>query len=275
MSGMTTPWAMRLVCALELGSLLAAPWQATPVFAQALAAPAVAVPDIPRTAAGTPDFSGVWQALSGIEDDLEPHHGRSDAPPSRGIVDGDRIPYTASGLAQRQKHFDARATLDPRLKCHTLGTPRGIYYPEPFQIFQRPADLTLLFQFGHSVRVIHTNGTRHPKGHIDFFLGDSRATWEGDTLVVDVTDFNDVTWLDRAGNHHSRALHVVERWSFLDRNTIQYRATLDDPEVYTQPWSLTVLLHRHREPGFELIENYCFTHDYDAFYPYPKDRGPH
>ena len=88
--------------------------------------------------------------------------------------------------------------------------PRGIYYPEPFQIFQRPRDLTLMFEFGHPVRTIHTNGTLHPDGHIDFWLGDSRGHWEGDTLVVDVVDFNGETWLDRAGNFASDALHVVE-----------------------------------------------------------------
>jgi hypothetical protein len=91
------------------------------------------------------------------------------------------------------------------------------------------ATLTVVYQFGHPVRTIHTNGTRHPEGALDFWLGDSRATWEGDTLVVDVTQFNGETWLDRSGNFHSDALHVVERWSFLDRNTISYVATLEDP----------------------------------------------
>ena len=62
------------------------------------------------------------------------------------------------------------------------------------------------------------------------------AHWEGDTLVVDVTDFNDETWLDRAGNFHSEALHVIERWKYLDANTIEYRGTLEDPEgVHAAP----------------------------------------
>ena len=87
--------------------------------------------------------------------------------------------------------------------------------------------------------------------------------------MVDVTDFNGETWLDRSGNFHSDQLHVVERWSFLDAHTIQYQATLDDPTVYTRPWSLAVILHRHREPNVQLIENYCSTLDYDRFYPVP------
>ena len=145
------------------------------------------------------------------------------------MIEGEAIPYLPAALVRRKKNFEARATADPRTKCFTLGTPRGIYYPEPFQIFQRKHDLTVLFQFGHSVRTIHTNGTDHPDGHIDFWLGDSRGRWEGDTLVVDVIDFNDETWLDRAGNFQTDKLHVVERWTLLDANTIDYQATLDDP----------------------------------------------
>ena len=224
---------------------------------------------IPRSHDGKPDFSGIWQALSGADFDIEPHHGRKDAPPGVGIVEGGTIPYQPWALEQRKKNFAARATADPRSKCFTLGAPRGIYSAEPFQVFQRPRDLTVVHQFGHSVRTIHTNGTEHPDGGIGFWLGDSRATWDGDTLVVDVTDFNGETWLDRAGNFHSDQLHVVERWSFVDANTIRYRATLADPKVYTRPWSLSVLLHRHREPNAQLIENYCYTHDYDRFYPLP------
>jgi hypothetical protein len=229
--------------------------------------------DVPRTSDGHPDFSGIWQALSEADYDLEPHGTRRDAPPGLGVVQGGAIPYLPAALEQRRRNFAARASADPRTKCFTLGTPRGIYYPEPFQILQRPRDVTVLFQFGDSVRTIHTNGTGHPEGHIDFFLGDSRARWEGDTLIVDVTDFNDETWLDRSGNFHSDALHVVERWTYLDANTIQYTATLDDEKVYARPWSLSVLLHRRREPNFQLIENYCYTLDYDEYYPYPT-RNP-
>lgn len=224
---------------------------------------------VPRLANGRPDFSGIWQTTSAAEYDLEPHIGRKDAPPGPGIVDGGEIPYLPKALAQRKKNFERRATDDPRLKCWTLGVPRGVYFPEPFQILQRPRDLTIVHQFGHSVRTIHTNGTRRPaKSDNEYWMGDSRARWDGDTLVVDVTDFNDETWLDRSGNFHSTALRVEERWTLLDANTIRYRATLTDPQVYARPWSLTVYLHRHREPGFQLIENYCYTLDYDGYYPH-------
>jgi hypothetical protein len=246
--------------------------------AQALAASQAAQADgaIPRLATGKPDFSGIWQTTSAADYDLEPHSARKDAPPSVGIVEGGVIPYTAQALAHKQRNFDARATTDPRLKCWTLGTPRGIYYPEPFQIFERRQDLTLVFEFGNTVRTIHTDGSLHPVDtDNEFWLGDSRGHWEGDTLVVDVRDFNDETWLDRAGNYHSEALHVIERWRYLDANTIEYRATLEDPQVFSKPWNISVLLYRHREKGFQLIENYCYTLDYEQYYPFPKESaGP-
>jgi hypothetical protein len=225
---------------------------------------------IPRTESGKPDFSGIWETTSSADEDLEPHAARRDAAPGAGIVEGGKIPYLPKALEQRRKNFEARATADPRVKGWTLGTPRAVYYREPFQIFQRARDLTLLHQFGHSIRTIHTNGTPHPGGEAkEFWLGDSRGAWEGDTLVVDVKDFNDETWLDRSGNFHSDALHVVERWTFLDSNTIEYKARLDDPKVFSAPWSISVLLHRHREKNFQLIEDYRTTLDYEQHYP-PK-----
>lgn len=227
---------------------------------------------IPRSADGKPDFSGIWQTTSAADYDLEAHSGRKDAPPGVGIVAGYVIPYTPAALEKKKRNFETREAADPRLKCWTLGTPRGIYYPEPFQIFQRAQDVTVFFEFGHSVRTIHTDGTLHPvdTDH-EFWLGDSRGHWEGDTLVVDVKDFNDQTWLSRAGDFHDEAFHVVERWKYIDANTIDYKATIDDPNIYTKPWDIEVYLYRHREPGFQLIENYCYTHDYDQYYPLPKE----
>ena len=228
-----------------------------------------AAAEIPRSAEGQPDFSGIWQTLGNANDGLEAHGARKDAPPGPGIVEGGVIPYQPWALEQRSKNFAARETADPATQCFSPGTPRGVYYPEPLQIFQRDRDLTVLFQSSHRARTIHTNNSLHPEGPIGFWFGDSRATWEGDTLVVDVVDFSGDTWLDRAGNFHSEDLHVTERWQLLDENTLQYSATLEDPKVYTKPWNISVLLYRHREPGFQLIENTCYTLDYDQYYPVP------
>jgi hypothetical protein len=225
--------------------------------------------NIPRLPNGKPDFSGIWEATTAANYDLEPHANRKGEPPFAGIVEGGTIPYLPKALEQKKKNFENRETLDPALKGYTLGVPRGIYYPEPFQIFQRNNDLFLDFQFGHSVRTIYTNGTEHPEDPLDWWFGDSRGRWDGDTLIVDVKHFNDKTWFDHAGNYHSDALHIVEKWKFLDANTIEYTATIEDTNVYSRPWTISVLLHRHREKNFQLIEDYRFTLDYDQYYP-PK-----
>jgi hypothetical protein len=259
---------------IRLGQLTARITAAVLVGTLAAAGANAAAPKIPRLPNGHPDFSGIWQSLSVADYDLEPHATREDAPPGAGVVVGNYIPYLPEALEQKKKNFAARQTADPRLKCWTLGVPRGIYYPEPFQIFQRPEDLTVVFECGHSVRTINTNGTLHPTDENEFWLGDSRGHWEGDTLVVDVTDFTEETWLDRAGNFHSDALHVVERWSYVDANPIDYRARIEDPKVFSRPWEIDVLLYRHREKNFQLIENYCFTLDYDRYYPVPTTQNP-
>jgi hypothetical protein len=119
------------------------------------------------------------------------------------------------------------------------------------------------------MRRIYMDGRAHPQDPDPTLYGHSVGHWEGDTLVVDVTDFNGETWLDRIGNFNSDELHLVERWSYVDRNTIRYRATFNDPKVYTKPWSLEVLLYRRLEPNAQIIENYCSTLDYDQYYPVP------
>jgi hypothetical protein len=228
---------------------------------------------LPRLADGHPDFSGIWQTTSAADYDLEPHATRSDAPPGVGVVVGDVIPYLPAALEHRRQNFAVRATADSAQKCYSLGVPRSVYYPEPFQILQRANDLTLIHQRGYQVRTIWTNGSLHPlEKHNEYWLGDSRGTWQGDTLVVDVTDFNDETWLDRSGNFHSTDLHVVERWRFVDANTIEYQAWIEDPQVFSKAWEIgSIYLHRHREKNFQLVENYCYTLDYDKYYPPRKD----
>jgi hypothetical protein len=251
---------------VDIRKLLAASLLAISLLAQG-----AANNDIPRLRNGKPDFSGIWQTTSSADYDLEPHGTRKDAPPGAGVIDGKMIPYKPEALDRRNKNFAVRASNDPRLKCWTLGVPRSVYYPAPFQILQRERDLTLLHQFGHQVRTIHTNQTLHPDETHEFWLGDSRGRWEGDVLVVDVVDFHDETWLDRSGNFHGLKLHVVERWKYLDANTIEYQATLEDPDVYTKPWTLIVHLHRNREKNAQIIEDYCFTLDFDQHYPPKKD----
>ncbi len=224
-------------------------------------------PAIPRTSEGKPDFTGIWQTLSTAEWDLEPHAARKDAPPGLGVVEGNVIPYQPAALAKRNVNFQNRDKLDPRAKSNMLGVPRVTYNPAPFQILQQAAHVTLVYEYQNSVRTIYTNGSAHPPGHIDWWLGDSRGHWEGDTLVADVIDFNDETWLDHSGNFHSDALHVIEKYTYIDTDHNQYEATLEDPHVFTRPCKISLILYRHREKNLQLLENYGFAFDYEKYYP--------
>ena len=200
------------------------------------------------TASRTSRASG--RALSGADYDLEPHAGRPDAPPAPVSSTAACCRTNPWAVAQRDRELrrsarrrTIRGSSATRSACRARSTSR-----RRSRSSSATRDLTLVGSFG-AVRTIHTNGTQHPEGPFGFWLGDSRAHWEGDTLVVDVVDFNDETWLDRAGNFHSDALHVVERWTLLDANTIEYRRDRRGPEgVHASRGRLNVLLQRHREP---------------------------
>ena len=222
---------------------------------------------IPRTAEGRPDLSGIWQVMNTADWDIQDHQARPDAPAGLGVVEGDQVPYQPWAAAQKKRNFEKRAATDPLTKCYLPGVPRITYTPLPFQIFQTPKQVTVFYQYAHAVRHIFANGSKHPDGHIDWWLGDSRAQWQGDTLVVDVTDFNDLTWFDRAGNFHSDELHVVERYTPADADHINYEVTIEDPKVFTRPWKMSMILYRHKEKNFQLLEHECYGFEYEPYYP--------
>jgi hypothetical protein len=141
--------------------------------------------------------------------------------------------------------------------------PRVMYLPFPMQIVQTPKYVLIASEFAHTLRTIYMNGTKHP-GDVDFWIGDSRGHWEGDTLVVDVANLNPETWFDRSGNFHSDALHIVERISRTEPDLLTYEATLEDPKVFTRPWTMRMLLYRHREPNAKLLEYECNAYLEDA-----------
>jgi len=213
---------------------------------------------VPRTADGKPDFSGIWEALSKADDNIEPHSASRIAPASAGIVAGGALPYKPDMIAKRKRNFDARATADTEAKCYLPGVPRIMYIQHPFQIVQSPGAVLMLFEYVHATRNVFMN-TPHLKGPLDWWMGDSRGTWDGDTLVVDVNNFNEETWFDRAGNFHSDALHVVERYALADRDHINYTATIEDPKVFTRPWTIDVVFYRHTEPNVRLLDFECYA----------------
>jgi hypothetical protein len=223
----------------------------------ALAAPARAQ-TIPRTADGHPNFNGIWQAINTAVWNLEDHGAQLGVPAGVTVVEGGPIPYLQSALAKRQQNFSNRATDDPEAKCYMVGVPRITYMPYPFQIVQTPAHFTFLYEYVHTVRSIYVDSP-HPKGPIQWWMGDSRARWDGDTLVVDVVHFTDQTRFDRAGNYHSEALHVVERYRLTDADHIAYSATIEDPSVYSRPWTISMPLYRRAEKDIQILDYECYA----------------
>ena len=230
----------------------------------AQARPPAAANQVPRTAEGRPDFSGFWQALNTAAWDLQDHASSFASfvgmPPGRGVVEGNEIPYKPEALEQKKQNFAQRGTEDPAFaKCMLPGVPRATYMPYPFEIIQNPNLIGVRYAFARAVRTIDLAGKSRAwlDGWPDFWMGDSRGKWDGDTLVVDVRKLDERTWFDHAGNYHSADLHVVERYSFIDRDHVQYEATIEDPNVFTRPWKISMPLYRILDRNAEIFEWDC------------------
>ncbi|PWU06673.1 MAG: hypothetical protein C5B51_11770 [Terriglobia bacterium] len=211
-----------------------------------------------RTPDGKPDLSGIWQALNTAAWDIQDHSGQMGVPPGQGVVEGDEIPYQPWALAKKQENRSRRTTADQtESNCFLPGVPRATYMPFPFEIVHTPQRVAIIYEFAHALRGIPLDGSSHPDGLPDTWMGDSRGHWDGDTLVVDVRNFNDQTWFDRAGNFHSDALHVTERYTLADADHIRYEATIEDPKVFTRPWKIRMPLYRRVEQNLKLLEYEC------------------
>jgi hypothetical protein len=226
-----------------------------------------------RTADDRPNFNGIWQAMNSANWDLEAHPARPGVPslgtflatpPGRSVVEGGTIPYRPEAAEQRRKNFEQRWTADPEAKCFYPGVPRATYMPFPFQIVQSRDTVLIAYEYASAVRTIHMDRPRDAP--IDSWMGTSNGKWESDTLVVDVKGFNDQTWFDRAGNFHSDALHVVERYGVADANTLTYEATIEDSNVFTRPWKISMPLYRRVEPHAQLLEFKCVEFAEDMMY---------
>ena len=219
----------------------------------------------PRTADGKPDLSGIWQAMNTANWDLQDHAAREgpvvalgaafSIPGGPGVVEGNEIPYQPWAARKKQENGENWLTLDPEIKCYMPGVPRATYMPYPFQIVQTPANILMAYEFASASRIVRMNSTA--KSPTDSWMGWSRGRWEGETLVVDVTDLNDQTWFDRAGNFHSDALHVVERFTRVSPDALRYEATIEDPKVFTRPWKIGMPLYRRLEKNSRLTEYKC------------------
>ena len=225
---------------------------------------------LPRAADGKPDLSGIWQAVNTAAWNILPHPAEAGVPAGLGVVEGNELPYTPDAAAKQRANHANRATLDPEAKCWLPGVPRATYMGFPFQIVQTPTQTSILYEYAHTVRHVFMN-SQHPRGPIEWWMGDSRGRWEGDTLVVDVVHFNDQTWFDRAGNHHSEQLHVIERYTLVSANHINYEATIEDPKVFTRPWKMSMPLYRRLDANMQLLEYECYQFD-DAVDGVPPPR---
>jgi hypothetical protein len=211
----------------------------------------------PRTPDGQPDLQGVWQTLNTASWNLEDHQATLGVPAGQSVVEGGEIPYQPWALAKRKENFEKRATADPQSRCYLPGVPRITYLPYPFQIVQQADKVSILYEYSQIVRYLYMNGNPHPEGPIEWWMGDSRASWDGNTLVVDVVHFTPNTWLDHAGNFHSEAVHVVERYTPTGPDNMLYEATIEDPKVFTRPWKMSMPLYRRQERNIELLEYEC------------------
>jgi hypothetical protein len=221
----------------------------------------------PRTPDGRPDLQGIWQVVNAAAWNLEDHNATLGVPAGRSVVDGGEIPYQPWALEKRRENFANRAARDPDRKCYLPGVPRITYMPHPFQIVYAADKVNLLYEYGHTLRHIYMNGNPHPDGPIEWWMGDSRGRWDGDTLVVDTVHFTADTWLDRAGNFHSEALHVTERFTRTGPDHMQYEVTLEDPKVFTRPWTMRMPVYRRIEPASELLEYECYAYMIEESWP--------
>jgi len=254
------------------GALLAA-WSAP------LAGQTAAAYRAPRTADGKPDLNGIWQSLSGANYDIEAHMARpamavrpgpygpvpaaavlalgavGAVPPGMGIVEGGPIPYKPEALAKKKENQEKWLERDPEIKCYLPGVPRATYMPYPFQILQSQSAVFFAYEYAGAVRNIYMKDPGPPPA--DSWMGQSVGKWEGDTLVITVTGFNDSTWFDRAGNHHSDSLKVTERWTPKGPDHLWYEATIEDPKTFSKPWKISMPLYRRVEPNAQLMQFKC------------------
>ena len=229
---------------------------------------------VPRGPDGKPDLTGVWQGGSTVRgswDDANSGFGvggsgkNPDAPAVVGSNERpagrEAAPYQEWAAKKVLQSFNKRAIDDPTSLCLPPGVPRSVMLGLfPQKIVQTPKEIVVLYEYMNTFRMIPLNA-KHPDDLLASYMGDSVGRWEGDTLVVDVIGFNDKTWLAGTGTFHSEALHITERYKRVDRDRIDYEVTMNDPKVFTKPWTLTSTLMLRE--GTRLQEYVCAENNLD------------
>jgi hypothetical protein len=223
----------------------------------------------PERIAGKPNLNGLWQAAGTAHWNLEAHSAEAiegfwqlgslaaiPAGPSF-VVEGE-IPYRPEALAKRAENRAGRPASDPEAKCYMPGIPRATYMPYPFEIVQGEGDVILFaYTYANANRPVFMNPDDHVIAPVDLWMGRSNGRWDGDTLQIEVNSNIDQTWLDRAGNHHSAAMVVTERYTLINEHAIQYEATIEDPETFLRPWTIRMPLYRLIDANARLLEFNC------------------
>jgi len=228
-------------------------------------APARAGANVPRMPGGKPNLTGLWQTLSTANWDLRDHGALAGpfhqlgavgaTPAGQGVVEGGDIPYKPEAAAKQRENFKNRLTLDPEVKCFMPGIPRATYMGFPFMIIQSQADIAFAYEYATANRVVNMGKPKEVA--VDTWMGTSNGRWEGDTLVIEVTGLNGMSWFDRAGNFMSENVKVTERYTLVDPNRINYEATIEDPTIFTRAWKISMPLYRRMERGAQLNEFKC------------------
>ena len=233
-----------------------------------------------KTVDGKPNMNGIWQVTTTANWDLLAHAMRpavaqrgvypdvqvlaapvlalgtvGGVPPGPGVVEGNVIPYKPEAAAKKKENGERWLDRDPEVRCYQPGIPRAMYLPYPFQIVQSTNKIQMAFAFANASRTIHLDPVNPPPA--DTWMGHSVGRWDGNTLVVDVSHFNDRSWLSRSGDFHSDALRLVERFTALSPDALRYEVTVEDPQVFTRPWKMSMVLYRQLEENATLIDYRC------------------
>ncbi|HEV2200526.1 MAG TPA: hypothetical protein VGR73_11955 [Bryobacteraceae bacterium] len=237
----------------------------------------------PRTADGHPNLSGIWQSINTADWDLQAHAAKAGPvvelgataaiPAGLGVVEGGEIPYLPAAAAKKKENAANWVKLDPEVKCYLPGIPRATYLPFPFQIVQGPKRIMFAYEYASASRIVNMGSpTKAPD---DFWMGWSNGHWDGDTLVIDVTNQKEETWFDRAGDFHSDALHVTERYTPTSPDALMYEAQIEDPKTFSRPWKIAMPLYRRLEKNAQLLDFKCPEFVEDLLYGHLKKKtGP-
>ena len=238
----------------------------------------------PERIAGKPNLNGIWQALNTAHWNLEGHSAEAledfwqlgaiaAIPAGQSVVVGGTITYLPEALAKREENRAGWPASDPEAKCYMPGIPRATYMPYPFQIVQGDGDIILFsYTYANANRPVFMDD--HQIAPVDTWMGRSNGSWDGDTLVIEVNSNIDQTWLDRAGNHHSYAMLVTERYTLIDEHVMQYEATIEDPETFSRPWTIRMPLYRRMEENARLLEFNCVEFSEQLLYGDLMTGGP-